>query len=254
MDLKELGLLHLRQLGINNYENWYDEFPIYIDNFPDLMYWNILPTKDLGIVEVPLKNVIGTDHISYGKGYTWLKNLGNLKKFKKWYTKKSFLDYFNSNINQGLGIYLYKFGNKYIIGGGNNRIHIAKFLNIPYLNLPVHEHFFDEEFFNLINRYIELGIPLNIPEKNLTRVYTWIINFKDILTIGLHGFDTLKKFLEIYESISLDWSTSFKTKIFLLFNSDSNKFKHIYVNNDFDLQTISLIRILKFNIFNNAKL
>ena len=150
---------------------------------------------------VLIKNVVGTSHDRY-VDKTWIELIGRMKRFDKKYNKENFLKFSKSNeFKKG---YSYaKYGEQFIITGGNHRNCQARFSNIDIVNTCVTEHLFDYKMYEcykyfekeLLNPKIEGALGgkyyINLP-------WTLTVNQKELF---FTSFSIIEKFYLLYKEI-----------------------------------------------------
>lgn len=244
----ENGNKRLKHLGVEVSLDWYNDVLIYSKNLPKLKFWRTLPSKNLGYVNIPLNQVIGTDHINYSSK-KWLENLGCLKRFSNYYTNENCKKYFDSHVKK-TGISFSKFGDNYIVTEGNHRTHIARFLGYQFIKGDVQEYFFDDNLYNTIEEYQRENLPLNLDGSNLNRGRIWKTRIDDI-SFFLHGYDILRQFLYLYKSSKPSWIKSKQIAIAKFLEINNNRdFIHIYEQRDFKNQIFKNLSGLKYDKLN----
>ena len=99
------------------------------------------------ISDVNLRNIVGTDHVSYNEG-NWLEMLAQLPKRS---TDEQYVAYVRDNPDHSFyseysgvnkqPIVLHQYGDEYFIcGGGNHRICHAKFAGLSHIRVEVEQH------------------------------------------------------------------------------------------------------------------
>ena len=169
--------------------------------------------------KVPIKNIIGTSHVDY-TNKTWLEVLGGLKRFSNW-TKDKLLEYVKSN-EQYIGLSYAKYGNHFIISQGNHRSCLAILSGLEYIETDVSEFILDKHLLDTYNKLIELNlfsssfdfqnVRTNDPTKRV-----WTLNLNNI-DIYIRNQNSLDYFLELYESIDINWMSVYSASIKRFFN------------------------------------
>lgn len=235
------GINRLIQLDITEVKESYIDTLIHEFQILNYDYWKTLPSKSLGVVKVPIKDVIGTWHIDYANR-KWIENLGNLKRFREDYTKESVLKYL-SNLKEETDIRFNKYGEKYIIKEGNHRTHFAKFLDLPFIYARVEEHYFDIDFLDLINEYKNKGLVLKWPSKNIYRNSSWILVLKNY-DIYIHNFENLKAIIDIYKQTKFS-NVRYKTLRLLWLNFNKEKERQFFHVNSINESKAELVKAFK---------
>lgn len=234
----------LQQLEIAKRKEWYDDTLKYYTKFTHLEYWNSLPTKELGYVDIPLNRVIGTNHKNY-KNKSWIENLGRLKRFYSSYSKSSCLDYFASQEKKDISYR--KLGDDYFIMSGNHRTHIARFLGLTKIQGSVTEHFFDQELFDLINRYDEHHLELECMNAKVYRDARWKVSI-DTASVYIHGYDLLKEFVDYYERCKVSKLDALLIEVTnSLSLSEQVTYVHLGKKEDFEKVFFTDFRLFKYN-------
>lgn len=196
-DLLYLTQQRLQQINVTKTFAWQHNKLLAENEIYNLEFWETLPPKYIGYIDVPLDSVIGTNHPDYGGKRTWFENVGYLKRFKSYYNEVSCRKYFDSDNVKS--IYFYKYGeNYYITADGNHRVHIAKFLGYKQIKGHVTECTFDKMLFDIIQEYKNESIHLTWEAKNIHREAIYKISFMNF-TYLIHGFEKLKEFIELFK-------------------------------------------------------
>ena len=244
---EEKGNKVLEFLDISNQEKWHKEKLIHEDEIPLIEYWKTQSENFLGVIDVQLDLVIGTNHIDYA-GKTWLENLGCLKRFSNNYTREFSLSYLKS-LNNDSSIHYSRFGDKYIISGdGNHRTHIAKFLGIKYIKAKVTEFSFDIDFYNLINEFRINGLKIKLNENKLFREASWTLNFRNT-TIFIYDYKILKLLMHNYKTINIK-QIEYKWICFHDKYFSKNEKKYYKLNSTLDFTPEFIILLKKIKTFN----
>lgn len=242
----------LQILGVSKYLDWFEEPVLYEEHIPNYKFWNTLPTKNLGIIDVPLKNVIGTNHVDYANNL-WIENLAKLKRFNPCFTREYCLNYFNS-LHQKTTIAIGKYGNDYIIGESNHRTHCAKFLDLAYIKANVVERFFDFELYNRIMDCEQFGFSIS---DQIYRKGTWKIKLNDVIFF-IYEFEMLNHFVSLLKSTRPTQFETKQIKLKIMFTMKSrsieNNFYHLKEIADFDKKTILIIKTYKVTINNDLSI
>ncbi|MEL4308950.1 hypothetical protein [Joostella sp. CR20] len=238
------GVERLKQFEIAEFEEWYYDKLIYYNDYPNIDYWKTLPHTYHEASDVPLKKVIGTNHINYANN-TWLENLGCLKRFSSYYTREYSTKYFDSEDRKPTNSYA-KFGDDYIITEGNHRTHSAKFLGYESIKGHVTEYFFDHELFNSVNDYKKEKLSLTIPD-NIYSEAIWNLEIENI-QIYIHGYKMLKSFIQLYKDTPPSWYKSKKLQLnHSLKLSNTEDYVHIKNQEDLSKPIFKLLPAFKYN-------
>ena len=239
----EIVIDRLQILGISQHSDWFDEQVLKAEDIPNYKFWNTLPTKNIGVIDVPLKNVIGTNHTDYSNNL-WIENLGKLKRFSSCFTEQYSNNYFNT-LNQSTSISMSKYGDDFIIGEGNHRTHCAKFLGIQHIKANVVERFFDSELYNLVINCEHLGFSIS---DQIFREGVWQIEINNVI-FCINKFEILNHFVSLFKTTKITWfetkKIKLKNKFFLKGKSDKIYFYHLRKITDFDKKIINIIKALK---------
>ncbi len=236
------GIERLKQFEITEFENWYMDKLIHYDDYPLLDCWQTLHCKYYENVDIPLKKVIGTGHINYANR-TWLENLGCLKRFSPYFTKDYSTKYFLSEDRRVTNSYA-KFGDDYIILGGNHRTHSARFLGFESIKGNVTEYFFDYELYTTIEEYKKENIIFN--SDNIYKKIGW--NFKiGNFMFYINEFEVLKEFIQLYKNTNTSWLKYKKFQLMKFFDKSNFKdFVHINDTIDLDKPIFKYLSALKY--------
>ena len=145
---------------------------------------------------------------------------GGLKRFSNW-TKDRLLEYIKSN-EQYIGLSYAKYGNHFIISQGNHRSCLAILSGLEYIETDVSEFILDKYLLDTYNKLIELNllsssfdfqnVRTNDPTKRV-----WALNLNNI-DIYIRNQNSLDYFLELYESIDINWMSVYSASIKRFFN------------------------------------
>lgn len=129
--------LKMTRGSTQHFDSDYQEVAYYDDHFEERQF----NREKIGLVEVFIKDIIGTNHQRYANG-SWLNALDNAQHFDsvvKFFAQKD-PQYFKDGIFHWSNITLHKKGTNYFIFyGGNNRIILSRFLGIEKIKVNVEE-------------------------------------------------------------------------------------------------------------------
>lgn len=183
--------------------------------------------------EINVNQITGSYHCRY-YGKTWIEMLGSLKRFENNIKDcESALSYINT---EKQSINLNRYGDDYIIGEGNHRSCLAKFLNIEKIKASVTKYEFNEDYYSKWKELKSRNItPLSIDENNWTlKLHDDELIIKDRL---------ITHFIEHYDSIK------YRQPILNIFRSNSQLII-IKSNKDFKMKKLHN-SILKNKTYNN---
>jgi hypothetical protein len=197
------GFKRLQKLKPNyKYEKWYFSKVLKKSDIPYISFYSdnySFKTKKI----IKSTEIIGTHHTDY-HDKLWIEMLGSLKKFNvdNYSTAKKII--LENNHPKSLN----KFGDYIMIGEGNHRFCMAKFLGIDFYNMPIVEYEFNDKFFS---KWQELKKRDITPFKIHADLWILLI-FNELLRIkDEFVFDFIKKYDDTLQ----------KSNIFGSFNQSS---------------------------------
>lgn len=228
----EPTLQRLNRINPNfNFQNWCFDRVISEEEIPNLEYWKSLPTIEHKRHTVDLSKVIGTGHPDY-PSKNWIVMLGNLKRCRSEFNYELCHDFFQNSNYSDSDFRYNKFGDIYIIQGGNHRTCIAKFIGIETLNAKVTEHFFDFELFNLHSDIRRLNIDFQSERvgRNVAIQFNFMKN-----SIRIVDFQLQKDFIAFYKNIEYDYFDDLKAKWYIYTKkNDFDRIIKLKSNKDFN--------------------
>lgn len=179
-----------------SYYDWYFDKVKGLDNYLDLKFYEILPQKHLGYIDVPTDKISGTAHHSYQNLY-WIEMLGGLKRHMH-KNCEQIKEMIYGSLEESIG--LIKVGEGFFIAGENHRNCFAKFLGIEYLNLRVSEYSLDERSYNLIKHFRKRNFLADF--SSLNGEINWDFKFGEF-SIRIYSSELTEKFVVFYDSIKI---------------------------------------------------
>jgi hypothetical protein len=134
------GILRYEILtGHSLYSKWTSDPLIpWQEDFQNLSYQHY-PSK-----EIKLNSIVGSIHPDYNGLKSWLEFLGALKKVNSHELLIYYSEFFKSN-REAPDAKIIEYKGQYWIAEGNNRICIARFMNIESIIVPVSEYYSTED-------------------------------------------------------------------------------------------------------------
>ncbi|MGE0079590.1 MAG: hypothetical protein AB7S48_17145 [Bacteroidales bacterium] len=199
------GIMRLKQLGITgDLKEWYIKKVLSENDIEHFKFYSRVP-KYSHPENINPQIICGTSHVSYNRDTTWIEMLGGLKN-KIYFGGEKMASIINDYSLGGKDIG--KYGDKYLIHGGNNRLCIAKFMELESVKVDLHEYEFDYESFRIFNKIKELG--LSVEYNKIEECVIWELSTNN-LSIRIYGSWLVDKFIEYYVSLSLMPYDYFKT-------------------------------------------
>lgn len=204
-----------------------------------------------------IKGIEYADAYYYYSEITWKELLNNLKRFgeirQNHSTYSSLVDHIHRYHENDPNKLLFKYGETYITGSGQHRMALAKFLEVPEVEVKVIEFKFSHEKYNKyliykrqIKELVENGLLEREENSFLNNNH---FSFPPLSVAGKTVFvseDLMDVFLKRYMEIkSFGWLNEVKVKIESFPESSYSSF--FQVNNTKDLSSIiPLLRLHKF--------
>lgn len=208
------GIERLFQLGLSgNFNNWYIQKVFSLDDIENYQFYSSFP-NNCYTENIDPHIICGTSHCLY-YNKTWIEMLGALKNNINFGGDKMadvILDYKLGD--KGIG----RYGNQYIIHGGNNRLCIGKFMNLKNIQVDVQQFEFDHESFRIYNKIKAFGF--NVEYKKFNDYVLWTLK-TNYFEFNIYGSGLVEKFIEYYLSLSL-----FKKDYFKILWSNYRKYEH----------------------------
>lgn len=204
-----------------DFPSWCFEPVISEEEIPNYDFWHSLPSVEHKDHTINLLKVKGTGHPSY-PSKNWIILLGRLKRCKPCYTYESSLKFFKSGNYSDSDFGFAKYGDIYIINGGNNRTCLAKFIGIETFIAKVTEYFFDTELYELFNWFRNIDTNVEENQKRRDCEFNFTIMSQPVI---IDGFQLKKDFISFYENLQRNIFLELKARWFLLKNTIPQKRK-----------------------------
>lgn len=207
------------------FEKWYFTKVLYTPDIENREFYTD-SYKSITIDLFNAKKINGTSHCDYNN-MMWIEMLGALKRYdsEKYCNMESLLNFIvTSKQSKNLN----KYGDYYLIGEGNHRFCLAKFLCIDLHDIAITEHEFNDKYFT---KYTELGKrDILIKEKSAT---FWTLKFNDCIVNINETF--IMDFIKMYDDIQI--KDSFCKKLY-------RKKEKIVISSFSDLKTNRIIKLI----------
>ncbi|WP_299465466.1 hypothetical protein [uncultured Microscilla sp.] len=215
--LVEMAIQRLKKLGLE-YQPlpWHYDTNIQPQDLEDYCFYKQKPIIT-DKVAVKLDKIVGTTHPGY-HSQTWIETLGSLKKSNYGERQAAYEIIYNKHGKASQPKILHKYGDKYFIFEGNNRITTAKFLGIEELEFDyIQEYKLNDALLKAYNKLTELGLN---PETRFEKVpYNtrrtpirfnglhkgtpiWRITLND-KRLYIETFELIRDFIKQFENINI---------------------------------------------------
>lgn len=149
---------------------------------------------------VPINKIVGTTHPDY-IGEKWVDLIYRMKRFRKHYTAKTFLEFALTDNFTEDDIRFEKYDNYFFTSAGNHRTCQAKFSNLKNINTYVKEYIFDSKMYEAFQFLLSEKLVPVINENREGKYYrfsSWKI-YLNSKEYHFQSFSAIEKFIEHYK-------------------------------------------------------
>ncbi len=203
-----------QKTGLNQVPEWAWERVIPMEEVEDLQFYHYRENTTT-VQQVPLKNVIGTYHCNYSNR-SWIEMLLNLSRNKILSPDHAYQAFDNPDDSDDV-VSFSRYGDNYIIGGGNHRTCFAKFGDREFVTAEVTEYFFDFQAataYKYLKQYFQTSHQGNHFDFKSKFIHVIAVDRKELIAFYQFFFNWNYKPVQAQQTRNAIWSI---VEYFLLF-------------------------------------